>query len=105
MATEKQDQPDTRSKDEIRREIDAAANRISDNLAGLVAEVHPKAVVNRTVVDAQDFAKDQFQQAKSQVKDEYGWRVDRLAIAAGAVVGLVTFVLVIRSLTNRGKSS
>ncbi|MDO5286620.1 MAG: DUF3618 domain-containing protein [Actinomycetia bacterium] len=90
-----------RTTQEILRDIDAATARLAGNVAGLVAEVHPKAVVNRTVVDAKHFAAEQYEYAKTQVKDEYGWRVDRLAVAAGAAAGLLTFLLVVRSVNKR----
>ena len=93
-----------RTTQEILRDLEAATARLSENVTALVTETHPKAVVNRTVIDARHFAEEQFQQAKTQIRDEYGWRVDRIAVVAGAAVGVVTFLLVVRSLTRRRRS-
>jgi anti-sigma-K factor RskA len=86
---------------EIQADIDRAQRQIEDSLAGLIGELHPKAVVHRTVEDAKAFADEQLTFAKAQVKDQYGWRLDRLALAAGAAVGVLTFVLAVRALGRR----
>ena len=90
---------------EIQADIDRAQRQIEESLAGLIGEFHPKAVVHRTVEDAKAFAGDQLTSAKAQVKDQYGWRVDRLALVAGAAVGVLTFVLAVRALGKRNSTS
>lgn len=86
---------------EIQADIDRAQRQIEESLAGLIGEFHPKAVVHRTVEDAKAFAGEQFESAKTQVKDQYGWRLGRVALVAGAAVGVVVFVLAVRSLGKR----
>ena len=103
MTTEKQTTERTLA--EIQADIDRAQRQIEDSLAGLVNEFHPKAVAHRTVEDAKAFASDQLQSAKGQVKDQYGWRVDRLAMVAGAVVGVAVFVVAVRALGKRSPSA
>jgi anti-sigma-K factor RskA len=100
-----QKQATERTLTEIQADIDRAQRQIEDSLAGLIGELHPKAVVHRTVEDAKAFAGEQLTSAKSQVKDQYGWRFDRLALVAGAAVGVVTFVLVVRALGKRSSGS
>ncbi len=90
---------------ELKANIEFLQGRVEQTIADAITEVHPKTVVNRTVHDAKAFAENQFEQAKVQVKDEYGWRIDRIALAAGAVVGMVTFLLVVRSLTKKSKGA
>lgn len=90
---------------EIQADIDRAQRQIEDSIAGLIGEFHPKAVIHRTVEDAKAFAGDQLTSAKAQVKDQYGWRLGRLALLAGAAVGVVTFVVAIRSLGRRSSAS
>lgn len=90
---------------QIQADIDAAQRQIEDSLAGLVNEFHPKAVVHRTVEDAKGFASEQLQSAKAQVKDQYGWRLDRLALVAGAVVGVAVFALTVRTLGKRSHAA
>lgn len=99
MTTEKQ--TTERSLTEIQADIDRSMRQIEDSLAGIINQVHPKAVAQRTVEDAKAFAADQLTSAKAQVKDQYGWRVDRLALVAGAVVGVVTFVVAVRAIGKK----
>jgi anti-sigma-K factor RskA len=90
---------------EIQADIDRAQRQIEESVAGLIGEFHPKAVVHRTVEDAKAFAGEQLTSAKSQVKDQYGWRLGRLALVAGAAVGVVTFVLALRAFGRRSSAS
>jgi len=90
---------------EIQADIDRAQRQIEDSLAGLIGELHPKAVVHRTVEDAKAFAGEQLTSAKAQVKDQYGWRLGRLALIAGAAIGVVTFVVAVRALGKRSSAS
>lgn len=90
-----------RSEPQLLDEVSAARRRLAANLDGLVAENHPKAVVHRVREEATSFAREQVAQAKEQVKDEYGWRVDRFVLVGGAVLGAVTFLLVVRALSKR----
>ena len=86
---------------EIQADIDRAQRQIEESLAGLIGEFHPKAVVHRTVEDAKAFAGEQLTSAKSQVKDQYGWRLGRVALIAGAAVGVVVFMVAVRGLGKR----
>lgn len=96
---------DTRSAAQIRADIAAERARLGANVEGLVTEVHPKAVKQRTVDDAKAFVMGEVDNAKAQVKDEDGWRTDRLALAgaaAGAVlVALLTVRLVVKKIRKR----
>ena len=102
-----------RTAEDIESEIAEAAQRIADNLASLITEVHPKAVLHRTIeegkrkvyesvedarqfaVDAANLAKDKFE---AEFKDEDGWQWKKLAIAGGvaAAVVVVSFGLRVR---------
>ncbi|MDR1265614.1 MAG: DUF3618 domain-containing protein [Propionibacteriaceae bacterium] len=97
-----------RGADEIERDLAAARQRLADNIGSLIGEVHPKAVVHRTIDEAKESArqtahdvkakaKEGFERLKAEVKDEDGWRVDRLA-AAGGVIGLLALVGLVRGL-------
>lgn len=89
----------TRSKQDIEAEIEAARQRLADNVAGLVNQLHPKAVVQRGIDDARGFAAAEFAQAKAQVIDERGQlRTERVLLLGGAVAGVVTFVLLVRGI-------
>jgi hypothetical protein len=96
-----------RSAEDIQRDLAQARRRLSENIGSLVNEVHPKAVVHRTIDDAKQAAQDtlkdakttakeQFARLKAELKDENGWRTDRLIALAGGVVGVLTFLGVVR---------
>jgi len=94
----------TRSKQDIEAEITAARERLAGNLAGLINQVHPKAMVQRGIDEARGFASAEFANAKAQVVDESGeLRVQRVLLISGAIAGLVTFVVLLRSITGRAK--
>lgn len=84
---------DNRSAAQIRADLEAARQRLGANVQGLVTEVHPTAVKNRAVDDAKEVARTEVSNLTSQVKDENGWRTDRLTTAGvvggAAMVGLM----------------
>ena len=87
----------TRSKQDIEAEIAAARARLADNVAGLISQVHPKAVVQRGIDDARGFAATEFANAKAQVVDDRGrLRTERVALIGGAIAGVVTFLVLVR---------
>lgn len=89
----------TRSKQDIEAEITAARQRLADNVAGLINQVHPKAVMQRGIDDARGFAAAEFATAKAQVIDENGQlRTERVLLLSGAIAGMVTFVLLVRGI-------
>ena len=89
----------TRTKAEIEAEIAAARDRLAINVEGLINQVHPRAVVQRSIDDARSFAAGEFAQAKAQVVDQQGnLRLERVGLLVGAVVGAITFVLLARSI-------
>ena len=92
----------TRSKQDIEAEITAARERLAGNLAGLINQVHPKAMVQRGIDDARGFAAAEFANAKSQVVDDSGAvRTERVLVIGGAIAGLVTFVVLLRAILKR----
>lgn len=96
---------DTRSAGQIKADLAAVRARMSSNIAGLIEEVHPAEVKARTIDDAKNFARAEADYAKGLVKNQGGWRTDRLVIAGGALVGAVTVVLVLRAIVARARSS
>ncbi|HOQ53232.1 MAG TPA: DUF3618 domain-containing protein [Micropruina sp.] len=96
----------TRSKQDIEAEIAAARARLADNVAGLINQVHPKAVVQRGIDDARGFAAAEFANVRSQVMDDRGQvRTERVMLIGGAIAGVVTFLVLVRKIirgTRRG---
>src|SRR4051794_20377940 len=80
-----------RTAEQIEADIAATRARLASTVDELVDRAHPKNVAKRQV-----------EQAKSQVFDETGQlRTQKLAAVAGAAVGLVAVLLLIRRLVGR----
>ena len=95
MAKEK-----TRSVAEIRADLARNRAQFADSVGELVEEVSPKNIAKRGVDTAKDFAAAEFEAAKAQIKDENGWRTDRLIAIGGAVLGVVAFVITLKSIAH-----
>ncbi|PKQ32064.1 MAG: hypothetical protein CVT62_03220 [Actinobacteria bacterium HGW-Actinobacteria-2] len=87
-----------RSRAEIEADIAAARDRLAENLAGLINQVHPKAIVRNTVADARDFVDSGYHKVKDQLVNEKGVRIERVALVLAAAAGAVTFAVVLRSI-------
>ncbi len=93
---------DARTPDQIEADINAVRNRLTNSIEGLIDQVHPNRIKQRTVRNVRTFVDDEVANAKSLVVDENGQlRTARLGIAGGAVAGLVTLVLVIKKIASR----
>jgi len=88
--------PDAPGNDDIQQDLAEARRRLAENIGSLINEVHPKAVVHRTIDDAKATVKEQWRRLKAEVKDEHGWRTDRLLAAAGGVAGVLTIAGIVR---------
>lgn len=100
---------DTRSADQIRRDIAAVRARMSSTIEGLTEEFHPVAIKNRAVGDAKDFAQREYTTVRdrltSQVKDENGWRTDRLTLIGGGLVAAAGALVVLRAVVGRASGA
>lgn len=87
--------------EQARADIAAARARLSGDVRELIDEVHPKRIVQRQVEDAKSAARTELETARSQIKDEHGWRWDRVALVGGALAGLAVLITVIKLLTRK----
>lgn len=96
---------DIRSADQIRRDIAAARAKMSATVEGLTEQFHPAAVKKRVVEDAKEFVQKEYTSVRekliSQVKDEDGWRTDRLKLVGGASAGAVTGLVLLRAVVGK----
>ncbi len=92
---------------QIEADLAAARQRLAENLTQLVAEIHPRAIVHRsleegktqarqTLVDAQAKARQSLTTVKGFFFDDKGWKPDSWAIASGAVVLAVVVIAATR---------
>lgn len=89
------------SKSEIEADLAGARARLSGNLESLIDEMHPKHIADRQLENAKGIASEEFSRAKSQIKDDDGWRTDRLALIGGSIAGIVAFLLIVRALVRK----
>lgn len=99
-----------RSRAQIEAELASARARLAENLESLVGEVHPQSIKERRLEDVKSFAQNEFtnakEQAKAQVMDEDGaLRVERIAIIAGAAVGVVALIVVASVASKKRKQN
>ena len=93
---------DSRTPEQIEADLTAVRNRLTNSIEGLIDQVHPTKIKQRTVRGVKTLVSDEFAAAKAQVIDEQGRpRTTRLLIGGGALAGLVTLVLVISRISAR----
>ena len=96
----------TRTAAQIESDLAATRSRLAASVETLIDEVHPNRVKQRQIANVKRLANAELENAKSKVFNARGdLRTDRVAIAAGAVVGFVGFLLVIRAIVRRGGDS
>ena len=102
MATDqgKDKKKDTRSAEQIRRDIAASRARVSAHVEHLVEEVNPTTVKDRAVDQAKAFAQSEFNAAKAQFTTSTGLRKDRLIAVGAAVAGVVLFIVTVRAIVG-----
>ncbi len=83
------DNEDTRSIEALRAELAANRQSLASAMGDVVESVRPENVARRTVDGAKSFVRGEFESAKAGLRDENGWRTDRLAIIGGVAVGII----------------
>lgn len=91
----------SRTVEEIQADLATNRARMAASFGDFIEEVKPKNVAKRGVDQARGFVSDEFQAAKSQIKDESGWRTDRLIAIGGAILGVVVFVVTVNVIAGR----
>ncbi len=89
------DSDTTRTVDEIRAELASNRQSLAGAMEDLVDSVKPANIARRGIDDAKSFVAGEFQTIKEELRDEDGWRTDRLAIIGGALLGVALFAAAI----------
>ncbi len=95
------DSDTTRTVDEIRAELASNRQSLAGAMEDLVDSVKPANIARRGIDDAKSFVTGEFQNIKEELRDEDGWRTDRLAIIGGAILGVALFAVTIYALGRR----
>lgn len=101
MADSKKKPQDTRSADQIKRDIAAARARMSATIEDVVEEFHPATLKKEAVGEAKAFFKKEKEQVVGQVKGDDGWRLDRIGLVGGVVVGGALALVTLRAVVGR----
>jgi hypothetical protein len=95
-----------RSKKQIEADLDSARSRLTQGVEGLIDQVHPKRIKQRQVSNAKRFAAAELESAKSLVFNARGdLRTSRLLTVGGAIGGFVAFLLLLRTLIRRRRTT
>ena len=95
------DSDTTRTVDEIRAELASNRQSLAGAMEDFVDSVKPANIARRGIDDAKSFVAGEFQTIKEELRDEDGWRTDRLAIIGGALLGVALFAVTIYVLGRR----
>ena len=95
------DSDTTRTVDKIRAELASNRQSLAGAMEDLVDSVKPANIARRGIDDAKSFVAGEFQTIKEELRDEDGWRTDRLAIIGGALLGVALFAVTIYVLGRR----
>ena len=95
------DSDTTRTVDEIRAELASNRQSLAGAMEDLVDSGKPANIARRGIDDAKSFVAGEFQAIKEELRDEDGWRTDRLAIIGGALLGVALFAVTIYVLGRR----
>lgn len=99
------DQTSHRSRAQIEADLAATRARLSVALEDLIDQVHPANIKRREVARFKTLVSSEVGAAKAQFKTASGgWRLDRIAMISGSVVGAVVLVVVLRGIVQRGKA-
>lgn len=98
------DQTSQPSRSQIEANLAATRARLSGNLEDLINQVHPTKVKQRQVDGMKTMFRGEIDNATSQFRTSTGeWRLDRIAMIGGSVVGAVVLLAVLRGIVRRGK--
>lgn len=97
---------DDRTTSQIEADLSATRDRLSTTVSALIDQVHPNRIKQRQVAAFKQLAGTARENAKSLLFTARGdLRKERLGVVAGAVAGLVSFVLIVRAIARRGRRS
>ncbi len=104
MATNDSTQP-TRTPEQIEADLAAARLRLAHSAEELVDQVHPNRIKQRQIDGVKQFVGNEVDAGKALIFNARGdLRTNRVLAVAGAVVGGLVFLTIVRALVRRGGS-
>ena len=97
---------DDRTMRQIEADLSATRARLAASVSALIDSVHPNRVKQRQVAEFKVLGRNAKENAKSLLFNARGdLRTDRVTAVAGALAGLLSFVVIIRVLGRRARRS
>lgn len=93
---------DKRSVEEIRADLAANRSRVSQATADVVDSLKPQNIAREGAEQVKAFARTEFESVTMPLRDEQGgWKLDKLLIAGGAVLGVIVFAVTLNTVAKR----
>jgi hypothetical protein len=97
---------DDRTMSQIEADLSATRARLAYSVSALIDQVHPNRIKQRQIAEFKYLAGNARENAKSLLFTARGdLRTERIGILAGAVAGLVGFVVILRAIRRRSRRS
>jgi len=95
-----------RTKAQIEADLGATRDRLAASVEKLIDTVHPNRIKQRQIAAFKQLGETTKENAKFLAFNARGdLRTDRLGVVAGAVAGLISFVMIIRAIGRRRRKS
>ena len=97
---------DDRTTSQIEADLSATRARLTASVSTLIDQVHPNRIKQRQIAQFKLLGNNAKENAKSLMFNARGdLRTERIGVLAGALAGLVSFVLIIRAIGRRARRS
>ena len=97
---------DDRTTSQIEADLSATRARLTASVSAFIDQVHPNRIKQRQISQFKLLGNNAKENAKSLMFNARGdLRTERIGVLAGAVAGLVSFVLIIRAIGRRARRS
>jgi Protein of unknown function (DUF3618) len=97
---------DDRTTPQIEADLSATRARLAASVSTLIDQVHPNRIKQRQIAQFRLLGHNAKENAKSLMFNARGdLRRERIGVLAGALAGLVSFVLIIRAIGRRARRS
>ena len=97
---------DDRTTPQIEADLSATRARLAASVSTLIDQVHPNRIKQRQIAQFKLLGNNAKENAKSLMFNARGdLRRERIGVLAGALAGLVSFVLIIRAIGRRARRS
>lgn len=94
----------SRSVEDIRADLAANRQKLTESLGQVVDDMQPKNIAKRGLDQARDFAVTEANLIKNWFVGPDGLRMDRVAMVGGAVAGVLVFATTMNSISKRRKA-